>query len=725
MADTQKQTTATSDDSGTESASGSFTGRRREKHTHWSVAVSDRLAHAVITVGGIGTIVAVSLVFVFLAWVAFPLFFPPASLNSAAEYRHDMSRAQRQPLGLAVDEYKSMGWALYDDGRLIVFRLANGKTVEEQQLVDDKRITAASFSIGGDDIALGFDDGTVQFGTIGFETKFLSKQETPGTLTDLAVGGEAVLDKGIVQKTPQLQFRLQQVSAQLKPPVKLADAPIQLLDHVPFDLGEASFGGREYTCTAYSGDKELMYCRFREEENAFTGESSLEVDKRTIEFTDADSFVAGHLLISGRGDNVFFASPGGQLLRFDTRKPAEISLAESCDLLPNTDAELTHCEFLLGRETIICGDSSGGLRGWFRVRDAEAETSDQYRLVLVHDLSGEDTAITALGSSERNRLLAVGYANGSVRVLQVTTEEQVVATKLSDQDPVEQVIIAPKDDGLIAMTADEFRSWDFDPKYPEATLASLFLPVWYEGYPEPQHLWQSSFANVGPEMKLGLWPLVFGTLKATFYCMLFGAPLALLAAIYTSEFAHPRLRARVKPIVEMMASLPSVVLGFLAALVFAPIVEKIVPATLASFIVLPIVFLLGAFLWQQIPQRFILRLSWYRLLFICALLPFGIYASIISGPLVERWFFAGDVKRWLDGQIGSATGAWMFLWLPCAALVVWGVVGLVANDWLRRNCGGWSRRQFSLLNLRQVLGRVAGGLAPRIRCFRGMQRTWF
>ena len=51
-------------------------------------------------------------------------------------------------------------------------------------------------------------------------------------------------------------------------------------------------------------------------------------------------------------------------------------------------------------------------------------------------------------------------------------------------------------------------------------------------------MWQSSSGTDDFEPKLGLWPLVFGTLKATFYSMLFGVPLALLAAIYTSEFLH-------------------------------------------------------------------------------------------------------------------------------------------------------------------------------------------
>ena len=58
-------------------------------------------------------------------------------------------------------------------------------------------------------------------------------------------------------------------------------------------------------------------------------------------------------------------------------------------------------------------------------------------------------------------------------------------------------------------------------------------------------------------------------------------PLAVLGAIYTSQFVHPRLKARVKPTVEIMAALPSVVLGFLAGLWLAPRVERdLVPVLL-------------------------------------------------------------------------------------------------------------------------------------------------
>src|SRR5207247_6862841 len=112
---------------------------------------------------------------------------------------------------------------------------------------------------------------------------------------------------------------------------------------------------------------------------------------------------------------------------------------------------------------------------------------------------------------------------------------------------------------------------------------------------------QSSSGNDEVEPKVGLWPLVFGTLKATFYSLLMGVPLALLAAVYTSEFLHPRTKAVIKPTIELMASLPSVVLGFLSAMVLAPFVEQVVPAVLAAFITVPGIFLLGASLGLPLP----------------------------------------------------------------------------------------------------------------------------
>jgi phosphate transport system permease protein len=69
--------------------------------------------------------------------------------------------------------------------------------------------------------------------------------------------------------------------------------------------------------------------------------------------------------------------------------------------------------------------------------------------------------------------------------------------------------------------------------------------------------------------KYGLLPLLVGTLKATVVAMVFATPLAVLAAVYVSEFAPPRAREVIKPAVELLAGVPSVVLGFFALVVLA------------------------------------------------------------------------------------------------------------------------------------------------------------
>jgi phosphate transport system permease protein len=105
------------------------------------------------------------------------------------------------------------------------------------------------------------------------------------------------------------------------------------------------------------------------------------------------------------------------------------------------------------------------------------------------------------------------------------------------------------------------------------------------------------------EPKYSLVPLIFGTIKAAFYAMLFAVPIALMAAIYTSEFVDRRVRATVKPMMEMMESLPTVVLGFIAALVLAPLVEEWIGAVLLGFFALPMGLMIGAFAWQMLPRR--------------------------------------------------------------------------------------------------------------------------
>ena len=162
-------------------------------------------------------------------------------------------------------------------------------------------------------------------------------------------------------------------------------------------------------------------------------------------------------------------------------------------------------------------------------------------------------------------------------------------------------------------------------------------------------------------------PLIFGTLKATFYSLLFAIPIALLAAVYTSEFVHPRVRTAVKPTMEMMASLPSVVLGFIAALVLAPIVETWIASVLLALFAVPLTLLSRSrYLWQLLPQPLALRLEGLPKFALDVRGDRAWRAALLdaAAPAFERLLFGGDFRQWLDGATGSGAPLLFLLLLP-------------------------------------------------------------
>lgn len=88
-------------------------------------------------------------------------------------------------------------------------------------------------------------------------------------------------------------------------------------------------------------------------------------------------------------------------------------------------------------------------------------------------------------------------------------------------------------------------------------------------------LLSDSWMPVSDNPRYGIWPLFLGTLKVTVIALLFAAPLSILAAIYTSMFARPRLREVIKPAIELLAGFPSVVIGFFALMVMATVFQEI------------------------------------------------------------------------------------------------------------------------------------------------------
>jgi phosphate transport system permease protein len=88
-------------------------------------------------------------------------------------------------------------------------------------------------------------------------------------------------------------------------------------------------------------------------------------------------------------------------------------------------------------------------------------------------------------------------------------------------------------------------------------------------------LLSKTWLPVSGNPRYGLWPLFLGTLKVTLMALLFAAPLSILAAVYTAMFARPAIREVIKPVIELLAGFPSVVIGFFAMMVLATFFQEI------------------------------------------------------------------------------------------------------------------------------------------------------
>lgn len=213
----------------------------------------------------------------------------------------------------------------------------------------------------------------------------------------------------------------------------------------------------------------------------------------------------------------------------------------------------------------------------------------------------------------------------------------------------------------------------------EASKESFFSRVAYEGYQNPTFSWQSTSGSEQFQPKLSLIPLMWGTLKATFYAMIFAIPLGVFAAIYSSEFLDRSTRNILKPTVEMMASVPSVVLGFLAAIVIAPWVESRVVSVLIAGLTTPFcMYFLGTLSSSYSAKHLSTRglyASRRLLIWLVAGCIVSFFLLLQVGRFVEQTAFGGDIKNFLIGGPGSEGALWAILLLPVVLMTLWSLAG--------------------------------------------------
>ncbi|MCB1079011.1 MAG: ABC transporter permease subunit, partial [Verrucomicrobiae bacterium] len=198
--------------------------------------------------------------------------------------------------------------------------------------------------------------------------------------------------------------------------------------------------------------------------------------------------------------------------------------------------------------------------------------------------------------------------------------------------------------GFLDQATGKLHLYEVDDPHPEAGWKAFFAEIWYEGFAKPKYEWQSTGGTDDFESKLSLTPLIIGSLKGTLYAMVFAVPIALLAAIYVSQFMHPDVKKTIKPLMEIMASLPSVVLGFLAALWLAPLLETRVPSVLMMVVLVPATAALIGYVWSHLPIRYRNRMpvgSEYLILVPVVILM--AWLGWVLGPVIEKVCFVATM----------------------------------------------------------------------------------
>jgi phosphate transport system permease protein len=568
--------------------------------------ILDRLAQSVITLGGIAVIISIISIFVFLVKEVAPLFSPPYGTEVGRFAGHPPPRALPQSSLVGTDEYQEI---IYQIGggsdRLIRFFNAHSGAALEFDLPSGlAAVDVASVARAGGSsnrLALGTGDGRIIPVTIEFTAGF---------------------DEGGRRVVPTVS---------LGSPVRVVptNEAILRLAYQPTRRGPL--------VAALTEQGHLWY--------AATSSAT-----PPIALTSHGATRLTALIFDGRGETLSVGTADGKLYRYDVREGVQPSLIETIMVAPAGTA-VAALSYLIGDRSLAIGSGAGEVSVWMPVR--QSQESPLTRFSLIHRFDAHPAAVTGISPSPRDKGFITGDARGNLFVHYSTSARTML--KLSGTNrAIRTVTFAPKADGAVALTDQgEVLTYAIHNPHPETTHATLFGSVWYEGYDRPEHVWQSSSGADDFEAKFGFLPLIFGTLKGTLYAMLIGVPLALLGAIYTAMFMPPHLRAKIKPTIEIMAALPTVILGFLAGLWLAPTLERIFPAVAAMIMVVPASVVMASLLWQCFPAAGFRRLRSGMEAFILIPVIIGaVWLCLVLNQPIESFLFGGSYKTWFATHWG-------------------------------------------------------------------------
>lgn len=569
---------------------------RRHEVNPRTLAV-DRWMARVIHVGGIGVVGAVLGMLVFLVAQVVPLF-RGATLEELAPVALPSGVA-----ALVVDEYGELPCAVMPDGELRFHRLDGSAAKSWRPDLAGRRVTAVRAYPRDGLVLMGLDDGSVAEVKVGHRSRF----DASGART--------------VEADPTLVSVLPIVPG----------LPLESVQHVRGPSGRV-------VLARHGSPAGPRLVAVKLAERRALGGKLRTTPSEPVSVGSGLAGIVGEVLMAN-GERILALLADGQVTVFADRDGAYPEVQRFRPFAGSPGARATSHGLVLGDVTVVLGSDRGDEEAWSLYPQLQPDGTEVRAFGRIHLNEPLGGAADGFAPSPVNKCY-VASSRAALEIRHMTT-----GTVRWSGPPVESfraAYLSKNHDQMgVLESSGRLRRWKVDDHHPDGGWRAFFAPIWYEGGVGPEHAWQSSSGNDEFEPKLSLVPLIYGTLKGTLYALVFALPVALLAAVYVSQFLRPELKRVIKPTMEIMASLPSVVLGFLAGLWLAPLVDGHLVALLLAVLSVPLAALAFGGLWAGLPLSYRRRIpAGWEFAAIVPVMAAAVGAAWLAAPAVEAALFS-------------------------------------------------------------------------------------